>query len=49
MFPDEEVPDMRPSVEAFMTACKDLTRKILVAMAIGLGASRPCLGGEVGW
>ncbi|XP_063600324.1 uncharacterized protein LOC134776504 [Penaeus indicus] len=37
MFPDEEVPDMRPSVETFMNACKDLTRKILVAMAIGLG------------
>ncbi|XP_047502418.1 UPF0676 protein C1494.01-like [Penaeus chinensis] len=46
MFPDEEVPDMRPSVETFMNACKDLTRKILVAMAIGLGASWLCLTKE---
>nr|XP_027232412.1 UPF0676 protein C1494.01-like [Penaeus vannamei] len=37
MFPDEEVPNMRPSVETFMAACKGLTERILKAMAIGLG------------
>ncbi|XP_042875227.1 UPF0676 protein C1494.01-like [Penaeus japonicus] len=37
VFPDAEVPEMRPRVGSFVAACKDLTKRILTAMAVGLG------------
>ncbi|XP_045615066.1 uncharacterized protein [Procambarus clarkii] len=40
MFPDEEVVELRPSVQALVAACKKLASRVLTAIAIGLDLDR---------